>query len=104
MKEIEFLLKLQGGAPTVLCSIFEKPVTSVTVYKYKQGVIALAVTPKMRPCTKHISINYHNFWSFVSNCDVKIKHVDTKEKICGYFMKPLDSELFGYICFKLNDW
>ena len=36
MKEIGFILKLQGGAPTVLCSIFEKPVTTVTVYKYNQ--------------------------------------------------------------------
>ena len=37
MKEIEFILKLQGDALTLLCSIFEKPVTPVTVYEDNQG-------------------------------------------------------------------
>ena len=45
MKEIEFVLKLQGYIPAVLCSLFEKLVTNVTVYKDNQGFIALAVSP-----------------------------------------------------------
>ena len=40
MKEIEFVLKLKVDALKVLCSIFEKPVTLVTVYKDNQGAIA----------------------------------------------------------------
>ena len=36
MKEIEFVLKLQGDTPTVLCSLFKNP---VTVYKENQGAI-----------------------------------------------------------------
>ena len=48
------------------------------VQKDNQGVIALEVAPKMRPCTKNTEIKYHHFWSFFSNGDVKIKHVDTK--------------------------
>ena len=45
-KESEFILKLQGDTLTVLCSLFENP---VIVYKYYQGVIALAVSPQIRP-------------------------------------------------------
>ena len=43
MKEIKFIIKLQGYTPTVLCSIFENPVTPVTVYKDNQQAIALVV-------------------------------------------------------------
>ena len=71
MKEIEFLLKLQGDTPAVLCSLFENPVTQVTVYEDNQGVIALAVSLQMRPRTKHNTIKYHHFQSFVANGDVK---------------------------------
>ena len=102
MKKIEFLLKLQGDTPAVLCSLFEKPVTPVTVYGDNQGAILLAVSPQMQPRTKHIAIRYHHFRRFVANSGVKIKHVDTKEQIEGIFKKPLDSELFGYLRYKLN--
>ena len=102
MKEIEFVLKLQGENLTLLCSIFEKPVTTVTVYEENQGVIALAVSPQMRPRTKHIYIKYHHFLSLFANGDIKIKHVDTKEQITDIFMKPLDSELFGYLRYKID--
>ena len=43
MKEIEFVLKLQGETPTALCSIFEN---LVIVYKDNQGAIALTVFRK----------------------------------------------------------
>ena len=58
----------------------------------------------MLPLKKHIAIKYHHFQSFVENGDVKIEHVDIKEQIADIFMKPLDSELFGYIRYKINGW
>ena len=51
MKEIDFVLNLQGDTPTVLCSIFENP---VTFYGDNQGEISLKVSPQMQPCMKHI--------------------------------------------------
>ena len=41
MKEIEFLVKLQGDIPEVLCSLFENP---ITVYEYNQEAISLVVS------------------------------------------------------------
>ena len=81
MKEVEFVLKLQVDTPTLLFSLFEKPVIPVTVYEENQVAIALVVSLQIRPCTKRICIKYHHFRSFFSNGDVKIKHVDTKEQI-----------------------
>ena len=58
----------------------------------------------MLPCTKHIAIKYHHFQRFVTNADVKINHINTKEQITDIFRKPLYYEFFGYIRYKLNDW
>ena len=102
MKKFEFVLKLQEDAPTVLFSLFEKPLTPVTVYKENQGEITLVVSSLMRHCAKHIDIKYHHLQSFVANGDVKIKHVDTKEQIADIFTKQLDSELFRYLRYKLK--
>ena len=97
IKEIEFILKIQGDTMTVLCSLFEKPVTPLTVYEDNQGAIGLVVSPHMRSRTKHIAIKYHHFCSFVANGDVKINHFNTKEQIMDIFTKLLYSELFGYL-------
>ena len=47
MKEIELVIKLQGDALTVLCSLFKILVAPVTVYEDNQVLIALAVSPQM---------------------------------------------------------
>ena len=93
MEKIEFVIKLQRDTLTVLYSIFED---TVTVYKENQGAVSLAISLQMQPCTKHITIMYHHFQSFIVNSDVDIKHVDTMEQIADIFVKLLDSE-FLYI-------
>ena len=101
MKEIGFVIKLQGDSLKVLYSILEN---LVTFQEDNQGSIALAVAPQMRHRTKHIAINYHHLQSFIANGDVEIQYIDTKEQIVDIFMKPLDSKLFGYLRYKLNGW
>ena len=101
MKYIEFVIDLQGDIPKVLCSLFGKPVTS---HEDNQGVIALSVAPQIQTRTKHIAIKYHHFHIFVTNGDVEIQHIETKEQITDIFTKPLDSELFGYLRYNINGW
>ena len=101
MKEIEFILKLQGYTPAVLCCLFEKP---FTVYGDNHGAIAITVSLQLRPYTKHTKIKYHHFWSFVANGNIEIKHVDTKDHITDIFTEPLDYELFGHLHYNLNGW
>ena len=101
MKYIEFILELQGNTSKVLCSIFENP---ATVHKYIQEAIALTVALQIQHCTKHIAIKYNHFQSFYPNGNINIQHIDTKEQIADILTKPLDSELFGYICYNINGW
>ena len=81
--------------------IFEN---TVTVHKKIQGAITLAVALKIRPRTKHTWIKYRKFWSLVGKGDIEINNVSTKEQIIDNFMKQLDTELFGYLNYKLNGW
>ena len=85
MKEISFVLELEDDTPKVKSSLFENP---VIVHEDKQGTIALAVAPKMRPCMSHITIKYHHFQSFVANGIGKIQHVDTREQIADILRNP----------------
>ena len=78
MRKIVVLLKIQGDAPKVLCSIFEKP---VKIHKDNQGTITLTTAPQIPPHTKKIAINYHHFWIFVSKCDVSIENIHVKGKV-----------------------
>ena len=66
--------------------------------------MALAVALQIKPRTKHIAIKYHHFCIFITNGDVEIQNIYTKEHIVDIFTKPLDSEFFGYLCYKLNCW
>ena len=62
------------------------------------------VSPHMHPHTKNIATKYHQLWSFVTNDDVKIKYVNTMEQISDCFLKSLDSELLGYLRYKIKSW
>ena len=73
-------------------------------HKFNQGAIALAVAPQIRPRTNQILIKYHQFRIFFAKCDMYTNNVDTKEHIVDIFKKPLDTELLGYLCYKLNVW
>ena len=69
MKEIEFVLNVQGGTPTVLCICFKNP---GTVHEDDQGAIPILVSPQMRLRKNQTAIKYHYFRSFVANGDVEI--------------------------------
>ena len=99
MRKFSFVLELEYDVPKVKSSIFENP---VIVHEDNQGMIAPVVALKMKPHTKHIEIKYHYFWSFVANGIVKIQHVDTREQIADILTKPLDSQFFTYLRYKLN--
>ena len=76
MREIDFVLKLQGYTPEVLCSIFKN---TVTFQEDNQRAIEFMVVPQIRLLKKHTAINYDHFQSFLANGDVEIQNIDTKE-------------------------
>ena len=76
MREIDFVLKLQGYTPEVLFSIFKN---TATFQEDNQRAIAFMVVPQIRLLKKHTSINYYDFQSFVANGDLEIQNIDTEE-------------------------
>ena len=101
MKNIEFVLNLQGDTMMALCNIFEIP---VTVHEDNQVLISLMVSVQMWSCTNYITIKYHHFRNFVANGDIKIQHIDTEENIVDIFTKPLYYEFSEYLHYKHNIW
>ena len=92
--EINKLIDLHIPKPEIHCKVFED----------NNSCIAVAESPKFTPRTKHISIKYHHFRSFVKNKSIIIKHIGTKEQIADIFTKPLDGALFQYLRKKLSGW
>ena len=51
----------------------------------------------MHSNTKHIPIKYYYLREQVSQKDVKLEYIDTKEQIVDIFTKPLHKEAFEYL-------
>ena len=54
----------------------------------------MSKNPIMHSKTKHIPIKYHYLREQVSQKDVKLEYIDTKEQIADIFTKPLPKEAF----------
>ena len=91
---ISFGVPIPLETPKVFCKVFEDNV----------GALELARTPRMRPRTKHIGIQYHHFRDHVESGKITIEHVSTKEQIADIFTKPLPLDAFKYLRYKLCGW
>ena len=80
--------------PKILCRLFED----------NNGALLLATDQKYRPSTKHISLKYHHFRSFVREERISILPIDTKEQIADQFTKALDLQTYSYLRYKLMGW
>ena len=96
LKEIKPYMKLDIKDSEMYCTIHEDNTSCITMAK----------SQRFTPRTKHISIKYHWFRSFLSgpNKMLDIKYVHTKEQIADIFTKPLDESLFLHLRKKLMGW
>ena len=96
LKEIKPYMQLQIKDSEMYCTIHEDNTSCIT----------MAESQRFTPRTKHISLKYHWFRSFLSgkNKLLTIKYVNTKEQIADIFTKPLDPELFFHLRKKLMGW
>ena len=94
LTELANVTGLKIGAATVHSTIFED----------NKGCVELANTPKMRPRTRHIAIEYHHFREHVRKGEIKVKWIETKEQLADIFTKPLAEPLFVSLREKLLGW
>ena len=84
--------------------INQEPKIRCKVFEDNKSCIAIAMSQKISPRTRHIAIKYHHFRHYVENTIVKILPIDTKYQTADIFTKPLTEEIFTRLRMKLSGW
>eukprot|EP00253_Pinus_taeda_P002567 PITA_02567 len=74
----------------------------IPIFCDSTSAISISKNPVMHSKTKHIPIKYHFFKEQVTEKNIKLEYVGTKEQIADIFTKPLPCETFEYLCQKLG--
>ena len=80
--------------PTVQCKVFED----------NSGALELAMTPKMRPRTKHINVKFHHFRDYVKRKLITILPICLEDNPADTLTKPLLLDLFIQHCLTIQGW
>jgi len=84
--------------------IVGETITYSTIFEDNKGCVELASAPKLCPRTKHISLKYHHFRSYVSSGAIRIQWIDTKHQLADILTKPLSISSFEYLRSLLLGW
>ena len=74
----------------------------MVIYCDNKSVINISKNLVMHTKTKHIAIKYHNVRELLQDKEVKMKYVNTKEKIADIFTKALPKDAHEYLRGKLG--
>jgi len=80
--------------PTVRCEVFED----------NSGALELAMTPKMRPRTKHINVKFHHFRDYVKRKLITILPIRSEDNPADTLTKPLPLDLFIQHRLTIQGW
>ena len=94
MIEVGDVFTLHNPKPKFHCKVFED----------NPSCIKVAESPKFTPRTKHITIKYHHFRSFVADGSIEILPISTKDQLADIFTKPLDKVIFVKLRKLLMGW
>jgi Reverse transcriptase (RNA-dependent DNA polymerase) len=79
---------------TIRCRVFED----------NNGALLLATKQRITNRTKYFLVKWHFFWSHVTNGDVSVLKIDTKEQCADYLTKGLNRETFEHIRKLVQGW
>ena len=74
----------------------------IPILCHNTNAINISKNPVMHSKTKHIPIKFHILREHVTEKNIVLEYVDTKEQIVDIFTKPLPRETFGYLRQKLG--
>ena len=66
------------------------------------SAISISKNPVMHSKTKHIPIKFHFLREQVTEKNIKLEYIGTKEQVADVFTKPLPRETFEYLREKLG--
>ena len=84
MVEVGDIFPLHNPKPKFHCKVFED----------NNSCIRVAESPKFTPRTNHIAIKYHHFRKNVTDKEIYISPIYTKDQLADIFTKPLDRVIF----------
>jgi hypothetical protein len=74
----------------------------ILIFCDNTSAISISKNPVMHSKMKHILIKFHFLWEQVTEKNIKVEYVGTKEQIADIFTKPLLRETFEYFRQKLG--
>ena len=78
---------------------YDKP---ILIFYDNTSDISIYKNPMMHSKLKHIPIKFYFLWEQVTEKNIKVEYVGTKEKIADIFTKPLLRETFEYLRHKIG--
>jgi hypothetical protein len=69
----------------------------ISIYCDNTSAISISKNPVMHSKTKHIPIKYHFLREHVTEENIRVENVGTKEQVADIFTKPLLREAFEYL-------
>jgi hypothetical protein len=74
----------------------------ISIFCDNTSAISISKNPVMHSKTKHIPIKFHFLREQVTEKNIKLEYIGTKEQIADIFTKPLPRETFEYLRQKLG--
>lgn len=74
------------------------------VFEDKTSCIIVAKAPSMTLRTKHITLKFHFFRSFIANGSISIHYIKSTEQVADILTKPLSGELFSCLRDRIMGW
>jgi hypothetical protein len=69
----------------------------IPIYCDNTSSISISKNSVMHSKMKHIPIKHHFLWEQVSEKNIRVEYVGTKEQVADIFKKPLPREAFEYL-------
>jgi bifunctional DNase/RNase len=69
----------------------------IPIYCDNTSDISISKNLVMHSKTKHIPIKYHLLWEQVTENNIRVEYVGTKEQVEDIFTKPLPQESVEYV-------
>jgi hypothetical protein len=78
-------------------------ITHSTIFEDNKGCVDLVKSPKMRPRTKHIALNYHHLRSHIGK-KITIKWISTEYQLADIYPKSMTEAKFQRLRKELMGW
>ena len=104
MREVIPFMNLMMEVGDIFTLHNPKPVFHCKVFEDNRSCIRVAESPKFTPRTKHTTITYHHFRSYVANKTIYVLPIGTTDQLADIFTKPLDRVVFTKLRKLLMGW